>query len=108
MRCLAVAALAFWGLRLLLKSAAVSADGTCMDPSSIALQGLQQEEVQLETAAAAIAGAGAPSANGSNPDVVDLSAEMVALMSAQTLFSVNLATLKTADQMQKNLIDLTA
>ena len=29
------------------------------------------------------------------------------LMSAQTLFDVNLTTLETADQMQKNLIDLT-
>jgi len=32
---------------------------------------------------------------------------MVALMSAQTLFAANLVTLKTADQMQKSLIDLT-
>jgi hypothetical protein len=35
---------------------------------------LQQAEVQAETAAAAIVRAGAASANGSNPDVVDLSA----------------------------------
>lgn len=47
------------------------------------------------------------SPDGANLDVVDLSAEMVALMSAQTLFDVNLTTLKTADQMQKSLIDLT-
>jgi flagellar hook protein FlgE len=32
--------------------------------------------------------------------------EMVALISAQNLFDVNLATLKAADQMQKNLVDL--
>jgi flagellar hook protein FlgE len=37
---------------------------------------------------------------------MDLSAEMVTLMSARSLFSVNLATLKTADQMQKSLLDL--
>ena len=79
-----------------------------MDPSSIALQGLQQADAQLETAAAAIAQAGSTSANGSNPDVVDFSAEMVALISAQTSFSANLATLKTADQMQQNLLDVTA
>ena len=84
------------------------ADSRYMDPSSIALQGLQRAEVQLETAAARIANAGATSTPGSNLDVVDLSAEMVALMSAQTSFSANLATLKTADQMQKSLIDLTA
>jgi len=79
-----------------------------MDPSSIALQGLQQAEVQAETAAAAIAGAGAPSANGSNPDVVDLSAEMVALISAQASFAANIATLETVDRMQKTLLDVTA
>jgi flagellar hook protein FlgE len=79
-----------------------------MDPSSIALQGLQQADVQLETAAARIAGAGSNSPDAGNLDVVDLSAEMIALMSARTMFDVNLATLKTADQMQKSLIDLTA
>ncbi len=79
-----------------------------MDPSSIALQGLQQADTQLDAAASAIASAGATSANGSNPDVVDLSTEMVALMSAQNSFSANLATLKTADQMQKTLLDVTA
>jgi flagellar hook protein FlgE len=79
-----------------------------MDPSSIALQGLQQAEVQAETAAAAIVGAGAASANGSNPDVVDLSAEMVALISAQASFAANIATIETVDQMQKTLLDVTA
>jgi flagellar hook protein FlgE len=84
------------------------ADNRSMDPASIALQGLQQAEAQLNAAAAKIASAGASSADGAGLDVVDLSAEMVALMSAQAAFEVNLATLKTADQMQKGLIDLTA
>ena len=79
-----------------------------MNVSAIALQGLDQASAQLETAAARIASAGATSPDGSNLDVVDLSVEMVALMSAQTLFSANLATLKTADQMEKALVDLTA
>jgi flagellar basal body rod protein FlgC len=79
-----------------------------MDPSSIALQGLQQAEVQLNAAAANLANAGGSSPNGANLDVVDISAEMVALMSAQTMLSVNLATLKTADQMHKSVIDVTA
>ena len=79
-----------------------------MNPAAIALQGLQQADLQLNTAAARIANAGANSANGANLDVVDFSAEMVALMSAQHLYDANLATLKTADQMQKNLIDITA
>jgi len=79
-----------------------------MDPSAIALQGLQQAEIQLEAAASRISSAGAASPDGSNLDVVDLSAQMVALMSAQTQFAANLATLKTADQMQKALVDITA
>jgi flagellar hook protein FlgE len=77
-----------------------------MDPSAIALQGLQQAEVRLETTTARIASAGA--SDGSNVDVVDLSAEMVALMSAQNSFDANLASLKTADQLQKSLVDLKA
>ena len=55
-----------------------------------------------------IATADASSPDGANLDVVDLSAEMVALMSAQSAFEVNLATLKTADEMQKSLLDLKA
>jgi flagellar hook protein FlgE len=77
-----------------------------MDPSAIALQGLQQAEVQAETAAAAIAGAA--SSNGRNPDVVDLSKEMLALISAQASFAANVATLQTIDQIQKTLLDVTA
>ena len=78
-----------------------------MDPSSIALQGLQQAEVQAETAAAAIVGAGAASANGGNPDVVDLSKVLLALISAQASFAANIATLETVDQMQQTLLDVT-
>jgi flagellar hook protein FlgE len=79
-----------------------------MDLSSIALQVLQQADVQLNAAAAKLANAGAASPDGANIDVVSLSEEVVALMSAQTLFSANLATLRTADQMQKSFIDITA
>jgi flagellar basal body rod protein FlgC len=39
---------------------------------------------------------------------VDLSAEIVALMSAKNQFSANLSTLKTANQIQKNVLDLMA
>jgi flagellar hook protein FlgE len=91
-----------------LKLAPLPAERTHMNPVAIALQGLQQADTQLDTAAARIAGAGASSPDGANLDVVGLSAEMVALMSAKNLFSCNLATLKTADQMQKSLINLTA
>lgn len=77
-----------------------------MDPSAIALQGLQQADAQLETAASRIAHAGVTSRDGVPVDIVDLSAELVARMTAQKLFEANLATLKTDNQMQKALIDI--
>ncbi len=79
-----------------------------MDFSAIALQGLAQAEVQLQAATTGLATAGAASPSGANLDVADLSSQIVALTSAQTLYSINLDVLKTADQLQKNLIDLTA
>jgi flagellar hook protein FlgE len=79
-----------------------------MDISAIALQGMDRASTQLEAAAANIASAGAASPDGANLDTVDLSTQMAALMSAQSLFAANLATLKTADQMQTSLINLTA
>jgi len=83
------------------------ADNIYMATSAIALQGLQQAEVQLNAAASAIANAGTSSGNGGTLDVVSLSEEIVAMMSAQTSFSANLAALETADQMQQNLLDVT-
>ena len=79
-----------------------------MDLTSIALQGLSQAETQLNAAASGLATAGASSPSGANLDVLDLSSQIVALDSAQILFEINLDTLKTADQFQRSLINLTA
>ncbi len=79
-----------------------------MDLSAIALQGLGQAQAQLETAATRIASAGALSPDGANADTVDISTEIVALLSAKNQVSLNLATLKLADEVQKNTIDLLA
>jgi flagellar hook protein FlgE len=78
-----------------------------MDISAIALQGLEQSQVQLDNAASRLAGAGA-SADGLNSDSVDLSAGMVALLSAKNNFAVNISIMKTADQIEKYTIDLMA
>ena len=84
-----------------------SADSKYMDPSTIALQGLQQVDAELDAAANAIANAGsAPSST--SPNVADLGEDMVSLTSAQTSYEANLATLQTADQMEQALIDVTA
>ena len=86
-----------------------SADIAGMDPSAIALQGLEMASAQLDAAAAAIAGASAASASQPHPvDSVSLSEEMVALMSAQNLFATNVAVLKTADQTQANVLNVLA
>jgi len=77
-----------------------------MDPSAIALQGLQQADYQLQTATSQIPAAASP--DGASLDVVSLSVEAVALMSARNLYDANLATLKTANEMQKNVLDLMA
>jgi hypothetical protein len=79
-----------------------------MDLSAIALQGLQIADSQLDSAASRIAASGAQSPEGANLDVVDLSAAMIALMSAKNLASANLATLKTANEVEQSVIDLMA
>jgi len=79
-----------------------------MDPSAIALQGLEAASLQLDTAASRIASAGAVSPDGSDLDAVSLSEEMVALMPANTQYQANLATLKTSDQVEQNLVNVIA
>jgi len=77
-----------------------------MDLSAIALQGLDQAQVQLQNAASKLAGADSP--DGAGLDTVDLSTEIVALMSAQNQYAANLSTLKTADQLQQSSLDVIA
>jgi len=79
-----------------------------MDISNVALDGLHRAEVKLEKAATRIASFGADSSGGANTDTVDLSAEMLAVMSAKSEFSANLKSLETAAKEQKRLIDLMA
>jgi hypothetical protein len=74
-----------------------------MDISAIALQGVQQAEVQLEQAATAIASAG-----GGGADTVDISAQMVAMMSAQNQTALNLDVLKTANEVQQSMLNIMA
>ena len=79
-----------------------------MDISNVALDGLHRAEVKLEKAATRIASFRADSSGGTNTDTVDLSAEMLAIMSAKSEFSANLKSLETAGKEQKRLIDLMA
>ena len=87
------------------------ADKFYMDVSSIALQGLQQAQLQLQNVAANVAtlgGAtlgGAPP-NGANVDTVNLSQQAVSMIGAKTQFSANINILKVEDNMQKNLLNV--
>lgn len=84
---------------------AASDDKSYMDVSSIALQGLQQAQTQLETTAQQLSTAGS-SSNGAPMDTADLSDAAISLMSAKNQFAANLNLMKIADQMQKHVIDL--
>jgi len=62
----------------------------------------------LDQAASRIASWATASSGEANSDTVTLSAEMVAVMSAQTQSAADINMLKTADEMQKSLIDMIA
>jgi flagellin-like hook-associated protein FlgL len=78
-----------------------------MDISSIALQGVEQAQVQLDAATASLASAGV-SPDGASLDTVDLASGIVALTSAQTLLQLSLSTLKTANQVSQTALNLLA
>jgi len=79
-----------------------------MNISAISLQGLQQANDQLNTAANEIASPAAISPAGANSDTVDLSAAVVALLSGKNNIEANLGTMKVADEVLQSTIDLIA
>jgi flagellin-like hook-associated protein FlgL len=80
-----------------------------MDISAIALQGLDQASSQLDAASSSLVQASANSASAKgNIDTVDLATQVVALTSAQVQFQLNLSALKTADQIQQNILNVLA
>ena len=79
-----------------------------MDVSSIALQGLEQAQVQLDNSAKRLASIGATSPSGAVVDDVSLSQEAVSMLSSKNEFAMNINVLKIADEMQKSTINLLA
>ncbi len=78
-----------------------------MDISGIALQGLNQAEAQLNQAASNLVDYGTGSAaSGGGVDTVDLATQVVALKSAQIQFQLDIKTLKTANQIQENALNV--
>ncbi len=76
-----------------------------MNVADIALQGIQQAFAGAQTAARRISQSTDASAGG---DVVDLSAEMVALMQAKSLNGAMVAVAQTADEMDGHILNLLA
>ncbi|HTW58324.1 MAG TPA: flagellar basal body rod C-terminal domain-containing protein [Terriglobales bacterium] len=79
-----------------------------MAASSIALQGVEQADSQLDAAASQIVQAGSASTSGGGQDVVSLSEEMVALMSAQNQFALSADVLQAAEETQQSRLDVIA
>ena len=80
------------------------ADGESMDPSAIALEGLHHADLQLDQAVAELHRL-ARVLTGMWMGWIR-SAEFVARMTARMMLAATLATLKTAGEMQKSLIDI--
>ena len=78
-----------------------------MDLSAIALQGLEQAEVQFARASSQLASAGAVSGDSAG-DVVGLSQAAVALISAKDVFAANLEMMTVADRMERATVNLLA
>lgn len=72
------------------------------------LLGMQNAENQFQVAAGKIAQLPAALQNPQKPDTVDLSAEMVAMLSARDNFMANVEAAKTGDQLQRTLLNLVA
>lgn len=79
--------------------------------SYTSLQGMQKAESQLQAAASNIAQMPAALQDPQNPqapDSLDLSAQMVALLSARDNFMANVGAAKTGDEMQRALLNIVA
>jgi flagellar basal body rod protein FlgC len=73
---------------------------------SIAQSGMLAGVARLEASALKIADA--PGAPESSAPPVDLAGEVVGVLEASLLFKANLALFKTADEMAKRMLDITA
>lgn len=78
-----------------------------MEIQSIGLAGLEKAQEKLAAVAKRLGSGGPVSAGGdSSGDVVDLSAEMVALMLAKNASGANLRAVETANELASQSIDL--
>ncbi len=72
----------------------------------IGLSGLQKATQNVETAANNIANIGSVTSSLEGGDTIDLSEEAVKLLLAETQFKANVATIRTADELSGELLDI--
>ncbi len=83
------------------------ADTNFMEIQSIGLAGLEKAQEKLAAVAKRLSSGGQVSSGGdSSGDVVDLSAEMVALMLAKNASGANLRAVETANELASQAIDV--
>ena len=81
------------------------ADKAYMDLSAIALSGLEAAQSRFEGAARQVAASASPEPPG---DTVDLSIAVVEMLSSQRQFEANLQLVRTAQQMDGQIVNLLA
>ncbi len=85
-----------------------AADKLNMELQSIGLAGLEKAQEKLQQSAKRLAAATGYGPAGSPSDVVDLSAEMVALSQASLVSEANLKVVETANELSSRTIDILA
>lgn len=83
-------------------------DKRFMELQSIGLAGLEKAQEKLQQSAKRLAAATGYGPQSPPSDVVDLSAEMVALSQASRLAEVNLKVVETANELSSRTIDILA
>jgi len=74
-----------------------------IDAIGIGLSGLQKATEKIEASAENIANVSTPRSDGV---IVDLSEEAINLLTAETAFKANLATIKTAEELSNELLSI--
>lgn len=71
-----------------------------------ALEGMRQAQANVEASAGRVSKAFTEIAGGGGGDVVDLSAEMVALMQAKSFHAAMVTVAQTADEVDSHLVNI--
>lgn len=79
-----------------------------MELQAIGLAGLEKAQEKLQQTAKRLAATGFPAGASSPADVVDLSAELVALSEAKLLAQANLKVVETANELSSRVINVLA